>query len=134
MNLLALDTSTDTLSVALQCGDRVIERSAPGGAKSSPTLIPLIRELMAQAGVEVNQTVCIGDDSIDLPAFAACGLSYAVADAPVYVQARASAVLVKEGGKGAFRELADAILVAQGKEHVFGSADGFSTVMGRVVQ
>ena len=51
MNLLALDTSTDTLSVALQCGDRVIERSAPGGAKSSPTLIPLIRELMAQAGV-----------------------------------------------------------------------------------
>ena len=92
------------------------------------------RELMAQAGVGVNQTVCIGDDSIDLPAFAACGLSYAVADAPVYVQARASAVLVKEGGKGAFRELADAILVAQGKEHVFGSAEGFSTVMGRVVQ
>ena len=92
------------------------------------------RELMAQAGVEVNQTVCIGDDSIDLPAFAACGLSYAVADAPVYVQARASAVLVKEGGKGAFRELADAILVAQGKEHVFGSAEGFSTVMGRVAQ
>lgn len=92
------------------------------------------RELMEQAGVEVSQTVCIGDDSIDLPAFAACGLSYAVADAPVYVQARASAVLVKEGGKGAFRELADAILVAQGKEHVFGSAEGFSTVMGRVVQ
>lgn len=92
------------------------------------------RELMAQAGVGVNETVCIGDDSIDLPAFAACGLSYAVADAPVYVQARASAVLVKEGGKGAFRELADAILVAQGKEHVFGSAEGFSTVMGRVVQ
>ena len=92
------------------------------------------RELMEQAGVEVKQTVCIGDDSIDLPAFAACGLSYAVADAPVYVQARASAVLVKEGGKGAFRELADAILVAQGKEHVFGSAEGFSTVMGRVVQ
>ncbi|WP_308924977.1 3-deoxy-manno-octulosonate cytidylyltransferase [Janthinobacterium sp. J1-1] len=92
------------------------------------------RELMEQAGVGVNETVCIGDDSIDLPAFAACGLSYAVADAPVYVQARASAVLVKEGGKGAFRELADAILVAQGKEHVFGSAEGFSTVMGRVVQ
>lgn len=92
------------------------------------------RELMAQAGVEVSQTVCIGDDSIDLPAFSACGLSYAVADAPVYVQARASAVLVKEGGKGAFRELADAILVAQGKEHVFGSAEGFSTVMGRVAQ
>ena len=92
------------------------------------------RLLMEQAGVAVDETVCIGDDSIDLPAFAACGLSYAVADAPVYVQRRASAVLATAGGKGAFRELADAILVAQGKEHVFGSAEGFSTVMAGMAQ
>ena len=51
MNLLALDTSTDTLSVAVQKGDgAVLERSAPGGAQSSAALIPLIRELMASAG------------------------------------------------------------------------------------
>ena len=92
------------------------------------------RTLMEQAGVAVHETVCIGDDSIDLPAFAACGLSYAVADAPVYVQRRASAVLATAGGKGAFRELADAILVAQGKEHVFGSAEGFATVMAGMAQ
>jgi 3-deoxy-D-manno-octulosonate 8-phosphate phosphatase (KDO 8-P phosphatase) len=92
------------------------------------------RALMVQAGVLTDETVCIGDDSIDLPAFAACGLSYAVADAPVYVKARATGVLATPGGNGAFRELADAILLAQGKEHVFGSAEGFSTVMAKMTQ
>ena len=52
MNLLALDTSTDTLSVAVQKGDggEVLQRSAPGGAQSSAALIPLIRELIGDAG------------------------------------------------------------------------------------
>lgn len=33
------------------------------------------------------------------------------------------------GGDGAFRELADAILIAQGKERVLATAEGFSEVM-----
>lgn len=92
------------------------------------------RQLMEQAGVTAAQTACIGDDSIDLPAFAACGLAFAVADAPVYVKARATGVLATSGGKGAFRELADAILLAQGKGHVIGTADGFASVMARMEQ
>ena len=92
------------------------------------------RALMAQAGATTSETACIGDDSIDLPAFAACGLSYAVADAPAYVQVRATGVLTMSGGKGAFRELADAILLAQGKGHVFGSAEGYASVMANMVQ
>lgn len=92
------------------------------------------RELMADACVTPRQTACIGDDSIDLPAFGACGLSFAVADAPDYVQRRASAVLSTRGGAGAFRELADAVLKAQGKQDVFGSAEGFATVMSGVAQ
>lgn len=90
--------------------------------------------LMRQAGVGKNQTVCIGDDTIDLPAFGACGLSYAVADAPTYVKARADAVLTHAGGQGALRELADAILAAQGNEAVFASAEGFARLMHRVSQ
>lgn len=92
------------------------------------------RDLMAQAGVGREQTACIGDDSIDLPAFASCGLAYAVADAPDYVKRQATATLKARGGEGAFRELADAILTAQDKAHVFGSAQGFATVMAGVVQ
>lgn len=90
--------------------------------------------LMASAGVTREQTVCIGDDTIDLPAFNACGLSYAVADAPGYVQRQATAVLKQVGGQGAFRELADAILLAQGREDVFGTAEGFKRVMEGVAQ
>ncbi|MFT4241154.1 MAG: 3-deoxy-manno-octulosonate cytidylyltransferase [Acidovorax sp.] len=92
------------------------------------------RDLMAQAGVTANQTACIGDDSIDLPAFAACGLSYAVPEAPGYVRQAASGVLRTPGGQGAFRELADAILLAQGKQAVVGSAEGYAQVMSAMAQ
>lgn len=92
------------------------------------------QQLMAEAGVTAFETACIGDDSIDLPAFAACGLSFAVADAPSYVQLQASQVLQSKGGTGAFRELADAILIAQGKGDVLGSAAGYASVMAKMSQ
>ncbi|WP_081673747.1 3-deoxy-manno-octulosonate cytidylyltransferase [Pseudomonas cremoricolorata] len=90
--------------------------------------------LIAQAGVTAAQTVCIGDDSIDLPAFAACGMSYAVADAPSYVKAASTNVLATAGGHGAFRELADAILTAQGKASVLSTASGYAKVMAKMAQ
>ncbi|WP_284336509.1 3-deoxy-manno-octulosonate cytidylyltransferase [Comamonas sp. NoAH] len=92
------------------------------------------RDLMAQAGVTAAQTACIGDDSIDLPAFQACGLSFAVPDAPAYVRSAASGVLQTAGGQGALRELADAILAAQGKQAVVGSASGYAQVMSAMAQ
>lgn len=92
------------------------------------------RQLMAKAGATAAQTACIGDDSIDLPAFEACGLSYAVPDAPVYVRQAASAVLQTRGGQGAFRELADAILVAQGRQALLGSAEAYAQVMSAMTQ
>ena len=51
MNLLAFDTSTDTLSIAVQHGDAVWQHTGPGGAQASATLIPTVRSLMAQAGL-----------------------------------------------------------------------------------
>lgn len=92
------------------------------------------RDLMEQAGVSAGQTACIGDDSIDLPAFASCGLSFAVPDAPVYVRQAADGVLQTPGGAGAFRELADAVLQAQGRDAVFRSASGYTQVMGAMAQ
>jgi 3-deoxy-manno-octulosonate cytidylyltransferase (CMP-KDO synthetase) len=91
-------------------------------------------QLMADAGVTPAQTACIGDDSIDLPAFAACGLSFAVADAPGYIKSQASYSLDTAGGQGAFRELADRILDAQGKASVFRDAAGYQTVMTEMRQ
>ena len=92
------------------------------------------QEIMAQAGVNSEHTAFIGDDSIDLPAFAACGQSYAVADAPDYVKQQATGVLTLAGGQGAFRELADAILTAHGKSEVFSTSVGFHSVSSGAAQ
>jgi 3-deoxy-D-manno-octulosonate 8-phosphate phosphatase (KDO 8-P phosphatase) len=92
------------------------------------------KAMMLEVNVTAEQTACIGDDSIDLPAFEACGLAYAVADAAEYVQKKAYKTLKLAGGQGAFRELSDAILTAQGKSEILGSAQGFSSVMDRMAQ
>lgn len=59
MHLLALDTSTDTLSIAVQRlvdGQiRVWQHSEPGGAQTSTRLIPAIQSLLAQAGLTIGQ-------------------------------------------------------------------------------
>ncbi|WP_310197563.1 HAD-IIIA family hydrolase [Pseudomonas hunanensis] len=91
-------------------------------------------QLMAEAGVSASQTACIGDDCIDLPAFTACALSFAVADAPNYVKAAATHSLDTVGGSGAFRELADSILIAQGNAAVLGTAAGYATVLSKMAQ
>ena len=62
MNLLAFDTSTEIMSVAVQrTGDDpdaaspVWQHSGPGGAQTSTHLIPVIQDLMAQAGLQFSQ-------------------------------------------------------------------------------
>lgn len=54
MNLLAFDTSTDTLSIAVQQGGAVWTHTGPGGAQASAALIPMVRSLMAQAGLSFD--------------------------------------------------------------------------------
>ena len=59
MNLLAFDTSTEVMSVAVQRtvggGHRVWQHSAAGGAQTSTHLIPVIQRLMTQAGLQFGQ-------------------------------------------------------------------------------
>jgi tRNA threonylcarbamoyladenosine biosynthesis protein TsaB len=49
--LLAFDTSTEHLSVAVRHGDRLLAHNGVGGAQSSTTLLPLIQQLLAEAGL-----------------------------------------------------------------------------------
>lgn len=92
------------------------------------------QNLMAEAACSQKQTLYIGDDSIDLPAFAACGLSYTVSDVSDYIKRQVDGVLSLAGGQGAFRELADAILIAQGKQTLLDSVEGYAEVMDKMVQ
>ncbi len=91
-------------------------------------------QLIAQAGVTAEETAYIGDDSVDLPAFAVCSFSAAVADAPDYVKQAADRTLTLAGGKGAFRELSDLILAVQGKDQIYRTAQGFLTAVKKMTQ
>ena len=90
------------------------------------------RKLMEQAGVLPEETAFIGDDIPDTAAYACCGIGIAVADAPEYVRAQADLVLKTTGGHGAFRELADSILRAQGRDDLFepSAASHFKVMTG----
>lgn len=52
MRVLALETSTDLGSCALWVDGELVERRCPPGRPHSETLLPLIRELMAEGGVD----------------------------------------------------------------------------------
>ncbi|MEW5814148.1 MAG: tRNA (adenosine(37)-N6)-threonylcarbamoyltransferase complex dimerization subunit type 1 TsaB [Spirochaetota bacterium] len=61
MNCLAIDTSTEILSVALSAGDRVYEATRNIGLKHSEILMPLIDSLIREAGIEpkaLNLVIC----------------------------------------------------------------------------
>jgi tRNA threonylcarbamoyladenosine biosynthesis protein TsaB len=55
VKLLAFDTSTETLRIAVQSPSGVRARESAGGAQASTTLIPAIRELLSEAGLELKQ-------------------------------------------------------------------------------
>lgn len=56
MNLLAFDTSTETISIAVARGGRVVgEYQGPGGAQASASLIPAILSLLAEAGLALGE-------------------------------------------------------------------------------
>ena len=55
LKVLAFDTSTDRLSVAVTDGARVWQHSGPGGAQASATLIPTILALLAEAGLGLGE-------------------------------------------------------------------------------
>ena len=54
MNLLALDTSSDACSVALQIGDGIFEQHLVRPKEHTNILLPMIQELLHEAGVDLQ--------------------------------------------------------------------------------
>ena len=54
MNLLAFDTSTDTLFIALQRGDALWQHQTAGGPNSSATLVPSIQQGLQALGLQLK--------------------------------------------------------------------------------
>lgn len=69
-----------------------------------------VAAILREGGFAKDQVGFVGDDVNDIPAFLAVGVSIAVADAHPGALAAARFVTVANGGAGAVREVADAIL------------------------
>jgi 3-deoxy-D-manno-octulosonate 8-phosphate phosphatase (KDO 8-P phosphatase) len=76
--------------------------------------IPILEEILADAGVGSEQTAYIGDDLTDVVVMRRVGLAFATANARPEVKAHAHHVTIAGGGNGAVREVVELIMKAQG--------------------
>jgi tRNA threonylcarbamoyladenosine biosynthesis protein TsaB len=58
--ILAVDTSTEACSVALQIGDKTIAKFADEPRSHSRLLMPMVQQVLAEADIRVNQLDAIG--------------------------------------------------------------------------
>lgn len=75
----------------------------------------IINDLVEKTGISPQHMAFVGDDLLDLSLMDKVALPIAVADAQHEVIRAASAVTDNVGGRGAVREVCEAILKAQGK-------------------
>lgn len=82
------------------------------GVKDKKAALPA---LLGKLGVDTSEAVYVGDDLPDIPVFREVGFSVAVADAVQEAKDSADAVTLARGGRGAVREVVEAILRARGE-------------------
>jgi 3-deoxy-D-manno-octulosonate 8-phosphate phosphatase (KDO 8-P phosphatase) len=74
----------------------------------------MLAEIVSQSGVNAEHTAFMGDDLPDLPLMKLTGLSIAVADAHEIVRQSADWTTRAPGGRGAVREVCEALLKSRG--------------------
>lgn len=74
-----------------------------------------LQDIMEREGVKAEEVAFIGDDLTDLPLLQKVGLAVTVPNAVEAVKQAAHYITQRAGGAGAYREMADLIVTAQGK-------------------
>ena len=74
--------------------------------------LPALTQWLADRGLDIHQTMYVGNDINDIACMQAVGFPIAVADAYPQVKAVAKLVLATQGGYGAVREVCDLILAS----------------------
>ena len=77
--------------------------------------LSVVREILERRGLGPEEVGYVGDDVVDLPVLLQIGLAVTVADAAVELRDRVHWVTGRAGGRGAVREVCDAILRARGE-------------------
>jgi YrbI family 3-deoxy-D-manno-octulosonate 8-phosphate phosphatase len=72
--------------------------------------LPLLRQWCEANGLDINQVAYIGNDANDVECLRAAGVGIAPADAHRTAREAATLVLKSSGGRGAVRDVCDAIL------------------------
>lgn len=76
--------------------------------------LPPLQDFIKRSGLKAEEIIFIGDDFIDIPALKEVGLPCAVANSRQEVKDCCLYVTQTPGGRGAFREVAEQVLKAQG--------------------
>ena len=71
-------------------------------------------KLLGELGLEAEEAAFMGDDLVDLPVMRRVGLALTVPAAPELVKSHAHYATLREGGRGAVREVCEWIMRAQG--------------------
>ena len=134
MNLLAIDTSTESCSAALLCGQRMLERSELAPRRHAELILPMIDSLLGEAGlsrrslhgiavgrgpgaftgvrlgISVAQGLALG---LDIPVVPVSSLAALALDAPAEATAILAVIDARMGEiyAGAFRRGGDGLVV-----------------------
>jgi 3-deoxy-D-manno-octulosonate 8-phosphate phosphatase (KDO 8-P phosphatase) len=93
---------------------RMKEMSVEFVYEKQPQKIAAYEEILQKTGVQEDEVAYLGDDLPDLTVMKRVGLAVAVADAVDEVKSAAHYTTVRNGGKGAARELIELILKSKG--------------------
>jgi len=92
---------------------RMRELHVPHVVQGCNDKVAALHRLTQRLGLDPLNCACICDDTPDLPLMSAVGLAGAVADAHPVVLSAAHWIARANGGRGAVRELCDAMLRAR---------------------
>ena len=104
-------TKRESATVAIRAQDLKLEFVYQGQGHK----MTAVHDILARAGITLDELAYAGDDVVDLPVMRCCGLAIATANARPQAKAAAHWVTPNPGGHGAGRDAIDFILAAQGK-------------------
>ncbi len=107
---IGIITKRQSETVAIRARDLKLEFVYQGQSHK----MKAVGEILARAGITLEQLAYVGDDIIDLPVMRVCGLAIATANARPQVKAEAHYITPNAGGFGAGRDAVDFILGARG--------------------
>jgi tRNA threonylcarbamoyladenosine biosynthesis protein TsaB len=153
MNLLAIETSTESCSVALSCNAELISRSEFAPRRHAELLLPMCEEVLAEAGVSRGQldAIAVGRGpgaftgvrlaisaaqgmalALDLPVIPVSSLAALACDAPIDENVILAVIDARMGEVYAatFRRDSDGLVQATSEERV-GSAEMLKLAAGQ---